>query len=169
MLVSLGLQHRHLLEAFLQEFDSAPAELHGDFCDREWPIERTVGALAAWGRGEDLNEGRVPCSTWFWEAEGTLQGVIDVRHHLSPQLEQVGGHIGYAVAPSYRGRGVATQMLAAALEPCRKLGIARALLTCDRDNPASWRAIETNGGVLDREAWCEPEQIVQRWYWIQLG
>ena len=167
-LVSLGMHHAEALEAFLQEFDGSPVELHGYFGGRDWPIERAVEALAAWGRGENLQEGWVPCTTWLWEDQGTLQGMINVRHRLTPALEQHGGHIGYAVAPSHRRKGVATAMLAAVLEPCRRLGIRRALLTCDSDNPASARTIERNGGVLDREGWCESQQRMQRWYWIDL-
>jgi predicted acetyltransferase len=168
-LVSLEAHHGDALESFLLEFDSTPEDLHGYFCGRDWTIDRAAVALAAWSRGEDMQEGWVPCSTWFWEADGALQGVINVRHHLSPGLEQVGGNIGYSVAPSHRRKGVATAMLAAVLEPCRHLGIHRALLTCDSDNPASSRTIERNGGVMDREGWVESEQRMQRWYWIDLS
>ncbi len=168
MLVSLSFSHADALEAFLREFDLTPEDLHGYFGGRDWPIERAVEALAGWSRGEGLQEGWVPCSTWFWEASGVLQGVINVRHTLSPQLREVGGHIGYSVPRSRRRKGVATRMLAAVLPHCRALGIDRALLTCDSHNPGSFKTIEANGGVLDREGWCEPEQRIQRWYWIPL-
>lgn len=169
MLVSLGLHHRDALEAFLTEFDAGREELHGYFCDRDSAIEEAVEALAAWGRGEQIKTGWVPCSTWFWEAEGTLQGVVNVRHRLTPQLERVGGHIGYSVAPSHRRKGVATRMLADVLAHCRALGIARTLLTCNLENPGSWKTIETNGGILEHEAWEPSEKRLQRWYWIDLG
>lgn len=168
MLVSLGVHHGAALEAFLREFDSRPDELHGYFCDRAWPVERVVETLTAWGRGEGIEEGWVPCSTWFWEVGGELQGVINVRHRLTSQLEQVGGHVGYSVVPSHRREGVATRMLAVVLDHCRELGIRRALLTCDADNPGSWKTIEGNGGVLAREDWQPSEERVQRWYWIEL-
>ena len=51
--------------------------------------------------------------------------------------------------PSARRRGVATAALAAALPVAAALGIDPALLTCDDDNVASGRVIETNGGVLE--------------------
>ena len=167
-LVPLSLDHKHALEVFLCEFDGCRDELHGYFCDRGASIDAAVQLLSDWGRGQSLGDGWVPCSTWFWESEGVLQGVINVRHRLTPRLEEMGGHIGYSVAPSHRRKGVATAMLREVLAHCRALAIRRALLTCNAANEASARTIESNGGVLDREGWCELEQREQRWYWIAL-
>lgn len=168
-LVSLKIEHDTALKTFLSEFDAAPDELHGYFCGRDWPVERACAALAGWARGEGLQEGWVSCSTWFWEVDGALAGVINVRHTLTTQLQEVGGHIGYCVAPSWRRAGVATAMLSAVLPHCRVLGIERALLTCDADNVGSWKTIESCGGVLEREAWRAASQRRQRWYRIALG
>ena len=167
-LVSLKVHHRDALEAFLSEFDGDPDKLHGYFCPRDSTIEKAVHLLSAWSRGEEIDPGYVPCSTWFWQEEGVLQGVINVRHWLTDDLKRHGGNIGYSVAPSHRRKGVATAMLGAVLEHCRDLGISRALLTCALENPGSYRTIEANGGVLDREEWIESMRYVQRWYWISL-
>ena len=91
-LVSLSVQHESALEVFLSEFDANPDELHGYFCPRDSSIEQAVRLLHAWSEGEELAEGWVPCSTWFWESEGVLQGVINVRHELTPSLRELGGH-----------------------------------------------------------------------------
>ena len=168
-LVSLSVQHKSALEVFLSEFDANPDELHGYFCPRDTSIEQAVRLLHAWSEGEELGEGWVPCSTWFWESEGVLQGVINVRHELTPGLRELGGHIGYSVAKSYRRQGVGKAMLRDVLPYCRKLGIERALLTCDSNNPASARTIEANGGELEREGWLESAQRTQRWYWVDLS
>ena len=169
MLTPLKMNHAAALERFLRDFDARPDELHGYFCGRDWSIDRAAETLAAWGRGEQLQPGWVPCSTWFWESGGDLQGVINVRHHLTDSLRQIGGHIGYSVAPAHRRRGVASAMLAAVLPRCRALGIRRALLTCNAENAGSWKTIERNGGVLEREGLLESEGKVQRWYWIDLA
>ena len=55
-------------------------------------------------------------------------------------------------------------MIALALEECRRLGIGRVLMTCDKRNIASARTIQKNGGVLENEVDNDGE-IVQR-YWI---
>jgi len=57
-------------------------------------------------------------------------------------------------------------MLALALEECRKLGIDRALVTCDKTNIGSAKTIQKNGGVLENEV-LEGDRITQR-YWIGL-
>ncbi|MDF1838243.1 MAG: GNAT family N-acetyltransferase [Planctomycetota bacterium] len=165
------LQHHHAgaLENFLRAFDATPGDLHGYFCPRDWPIERVVEDLQNLGQGVDIKSGWVPCSTYFWEHDGELQGVINIRHHLNPGLEQTGGHVGFCVAPDHRQKGVATRMLASALEHCRGLGITRALLTCDSANGASARTIESAGGKLERDEWLESEKCHQRWYWIDLA
>ncbi|MET9517835.1 GNAT family N-acetyltransferase [Streptomyces sp. NPDC002994] len=81
----------------------------------------------------------------------TFLGRIHLRHRLTPQLRETGGHIGYGVRPGARRQGHATAMLRACLPYARELGIESVLLTCDRDNAGSRRAIEANGGVFENE------------------
>ena len=92
--------------------------------------------------------------------------MIDIRHRLNEYLLQFGGNIGYSVRPSQRRKGYATEMLALALEECRKLGLDRALVTCDKSNIGSAKTIQKNGGVLENEV-LEGDRITQR-YWIAL-
>ncbi len=95
--------------------------------------------------------GWVPDTTLWWAEAEEFLGELQIRHRLTPQLEQVGGHIGYDVRPSARRRGHATAMLRAGLPVARQLGIERALLTCDHDNVGSRKVIEANGGAyIDR-------------------
>ncbi len=178
-LVSLGLEHIDALEAFLSEFDTNPTELQGYFCDRDASIEEAVALLEAWSagerleetwvRGEPLGQDWVQNSTWFWELDEQLQGVINLRHRLTPALKQEGGHIGYSVAQPYRRQGVASAMLNEVLGRCRELEIPRTLLTCRSDNLGSIRTIEKNGGVLNREGWSKPSGQTLRWYWVSLS
>ena len=71
--------------------------------------------------------------------------------------------------PEQRGRGYATEILRLALVECRRLGIGRALVTCDIDNPASRRVIEKNGGEFDGII-DDPEiEIPKRRYWVDTG
>lgn len=58
-------------------------------------------------------------------------------------------------------------MIGLALAECRKLGIDRVLMTCDKENIGSAKSIVNNGGVLENEVEVDGE-IVQR-YWITMG
>ncbi len=93
--------------------------------------------------------------TYLWMVDLDRRGAevvlgrISLRHELTPWLLEVGGHIGYAVRPSARRRGVATAALALMREVAAEHGIESALVTCDLDNVGSRRVIEANGGVLE--------------------
>ncbi len=95
--------------------------------------------------------GYVPQTTLWWAQGDEYLGRVSIRHRLTLHLLYEGGHIGYEVRPSARGRGHATAMLAAALPLAAELGVECALIDCDPGNIASRRVIEKNGGVLDGE------------------
>jgi predicted acetyltransferase len=115
-------------------------------------VRRVVDAKVAWG---------VPTSTLWYVDDSAYLGTVIIRHQLTPALTTRGGHIGYHVAPRYRGRGHATAMLGEALAYCRdRLGLRRVLLTCSDVNVASQRVIEANGGMLENTVDGE------RRYWI---
>ncbi|MDE3054528.1 MAG: GNAT family N-acetyltransferase [Gemmatimonadota bacterium] len=92
---------------------------------------------------------------WMWDGE--FCGSIGLR--WQPGTEALPpyclGHVGYAVVPWKRGRGYATQALAAVLPLARAEGLCYVELTTDADNVASQRVIEANGGVL-HEAFVKP-------------
>ena len=92
-------------------------------------------------------------STLFWYVSGEHYiGTLVIRHRLTPELAEAGGHVGYHVVPPWRRHGHATRMLAAGLAECRRLGLGRVLLTCAADNEPSRRVIIANGGVPDGQA-----------------
>ncbi|GAA1661648.1 GNAT family N-acetyltransferase [Fodinicola feengrottensis] len=94
-------------------------------------------------------EGWVHSTTLWYVGGDEYLGRVALRHHLTPQLTEVGGHVGYDVRPSARRRGYATEMTRQVLAIAAGLGIERALITCDADNVASRRVIEANGGVWE--------------------
>jgi predicted acetyltransferase len=96
-----------------------------------------------------LPAGIVPATFRWWVDDAEYLGRLSIRHSLTPWLLDYGGHIGYVVRPSARGRGHATRMLAAALPLAADLGIDPVLVTCDDTNLASRRVIEANGGVFE--------------------
>ncbi|EWT02909.1 GCN5 family acetyltransferase [Intrasporangium oryzae NRRL B-24470] len=99
--------------------------------------------------GAHLPEGRVPSSNRWIVEDGKVVGTIAVRHELNAFLRATGGHIGYAVEPGSRRRGVARAALGLALALAARRGIEAVLVTCEEDNVASARTIEGAGGVLE--------------------
>lgn len=116
-------------------------------------------------RAEELPEtprpsGRVPC-TFLWIVEGDeYLGSIAFRHELTDFLLREGGHIGYSVRPSARGRGHAGAALRQALELAAEMGHEQVLLTCSEVNAASRAVIEGAGGVY------EDSRVGTRRYWV---
>ncbi|KOY57052.1 MULTISPECIES: GNAT family N-acetyltransferase [unclassified Streptomyces] len=113
-----------------------------------------------------VEQGRVHATYWWIAEDDTYLGAIDLRHYLNGFLLDAGGHIGYGVRPSARGRGLAGWALREVLHEARIMGMDRVLLTCDPDNAGSVRTIERGGGVLEdvRETLIGPK----RRYWIDL-
>jgi len=107
------------------------------------------------GRGEPivLPDGTLVCRLpgyrrWIWDGE--FGGMISVRWKPGTAAlpPHVLGHVGYAVVPWKRRRGLATAALREALPEIRGLGLPYLELTTDLDNVASQRVITSNGGVL---------------------
>ena len=110
-----------------------------------------------------MPEGRVACS-YRWIVEGDrVVGTLALRHDLNDALLVVGGHLGYAVEPGWRRRGVATAAVRLALAMAAARGLDPVLITCDSDNVASARTIEKVGGV-----W-EDDRAGSRRYWVSTG
>ena len=117
---------------------------------------------------KEPQEGLVSDSTFFCfdEKRNLMVGAVNIRHDLNDYLLKYGGHIGDGIRPSERRKGYATEMIRLALEECRKLGLTRVLMTCDKNNIGSAKSIIRNGGILENEV-LEEGSIKQR-YWIAL-
>lgn len=117
---------------------------------------------------KDTSGGLVPDSTFFCldEERDIFVGAVNIRHYLNESLLLNGGHIGDGVRPSERRKGIATRMIGLALEECKKLGISKVLMVCDKDNVGSAKSIQNNGGVLENEV--EVDGIMEQRYWIEV-
>ena len=113
---------------------------------QKWLIEQE-----AWSRGESLPKGFVAQSIYWLYEKKIPVGIGKIRHELTEQSRKKGGNIGYAIDPLYRGEGYATLLLSLLLLEANSLGIDNILLTVEKNNPASRRVIEKNGGKIIRE------------------
>jgi predicted acetyltransferase len=142
-----------------QSFLEALLEYHAEglHLDLDPAALATEGAFSAWTEqvrhdglagAADEPRDRVPHRVLWWVDGETYLGVVRIGLRLNDELLEYGGHVGYDVRPSARGRGHATALLAAALEEAALFGLTEVLLTCAPENSASQRVIERNGGRL---------------------
>ena len=109
----------------------------------------------------------VPSTTYFAirESDNRLVGVIDLRHHIDhPILGTWGGHCGYSVRPSERGKGYANEMLRLNIQNAKRMGLSKLLVVCDETNAASEKTILANGGVFEK--YIEIDGYRMKRYWI---
>jgi predicted acetyltransferase len=131
-------------------------------------FEKYVDRILGKARGENLPEGWVPATTYWLVDNGEYMGKVNIRHRLTESLEKIGGHIGYDIRPSKRGRGYGSQVLKLALPKAREIGITRALLTCDATNTASRKIIEKNGGVFENSVPNTETGVDKLHFWLQV-
>ena len=163
VLVPPTTEYRDSFVAALREFHAEERNADLDAARLATPEGFTayVAQLHAYAvAGPHLPDGWVAGTTLWCVEDDEFIGTVQIRHELTPALRMVGGHIGYEVRPSARGRGHATRMLALALPVAHDLGIDPALVTCDSTNVASRKVIEANGGRPDT-----PTGVKLR-YWV---
>jgi len=168
-IVPLSHGHKRALLDFTSEFiDAGEEHIPGFLPDPEWTFEQTVQGFDDQSQGEGLPQGWVPATTRFLLDDGSILGVVNVRHYLTDGLRQFGGHVGYSVRPAQRRHGHGTRLLHAAMDLAQGLGIERLLVTCERDNVASAGVITKCGGRLEGCRQVEQLGEVCR-YWIDLA
>lgn len=99
-----------------------------------------------------LKKWMVP-QTSYWLYDGDLPvGYGRIRHYLNDSLEQTGGHIGYAIRNTKRGKGYGNAILTLLLEECENLNIGTVQIGANIDNIPSNKVILKHNGVLFRSS-----------------
>lgn len=121
-------------------------------------------------RTREANEEKVPGRTFFLvrESDGRIVGMINIRLALNERLRRSGGHIGYSIRPTERGKGYNKINLYLGLKFADRCGIESVLLDADLDNPASWKTMEALGGERIRESYDEEAHGIEVGYRIDV-
>ena len=115
-------------------------------------LNTALPEMISFARGEGLPEGYVPQTTLFLWDELTIIGQFRIRHTLNEALRTGAGHIGYYIAPEYRGRGYGTEGLRQTLKVAAGIVPEEEIyLRVNRDNPASLQVMLRNGGRIVSE------------------
>ena len=113
-------------------------------------------------KGINLKHEWVPQTKYWLLVDGYPVGVGKLRHCLNDSLRKIGGHIGYCIRPTARGKGYGNLVLCEMLKKAKERSIPKALITCKQTNILSKRVIQHNGGILER---IENGECL---YWIKL-
>ncbi|HAX92252.1 MAG TPA: GNAT family N-acetyltransferase [Rhodospirillaceae bacterium] len=97
---------------------------------------------------DGIERKRVPFNDYWLVDDKDFIGAISLRYELNDFLETHGGHIGYGIRPSMMRKGYAKAILTLGLQKMRARGITSIFITCDEDNVASWKTIESKGGII---------------------
>lgn len=125
-----------------------------------------INNLKLQSKGVYPKKGLVP-QTVYWLVDGKkFLGKLSIRHKLNHHLRKIGGHIGYYVRPSQRGKGYGKQILRLGLRKAKNLGINNVLLTCNAANLKSKKVIEANGGKFENATPATKKHSARLRYWV---
>ncbi len=110
---------------------------------KEWLIQQEQ-----WDKGELLPQGYVAQSIYWLYDDAVPVGMGKIRHALTEASRKNGGNIGYAVSRKYRGKKYGSILLKLLLQEARNIGVDEIILTIDKNNDASRKVCEKNGGIL---------------------
>ena len=108
--------------------------------------------MLRFSKGIDLPDWMVPETFYFLWNDDTIVGQFRIRHYLNEALREGAGHIGYFIGKVFRGKGYATEGLRLTLEEARKIVPENEIyLRVNKDNPASLKVMQKNGGHIVAE------------------
>lgn len=90
-------------------------------------------------------------------SDNKIVGIVDLRYELNDFLKDF-GNCGYSVRPSERRKGYATEILRQICVIAGKHGLKQLQLSVEKDNVASIKTIEKNGGNYCRSFIFENEE-----------
>lgn len=164
------MEYEEKAKEYMNEFQGL--HIHGsgslDSYLEEFTYEKWVKKVQADMDVANVAKEYVPSLTYFYvDNSDRIIGMINIRLGLNEFLLKEGGHIGYSIRPSERRKGYGTSMLREALVFCKRIGLNKILITCDKINLASAGVAKNCGGKLEDEFYSELyKEVVQR-YWIE--
>lgn len=116
-----------------------------------------------------VDESHVPEETYFLVDDvDNIIGIINIRLCLNDMLRDLGGHIGFSIRPSERGKGYNKINLYLGLLQEQQLGEKRILLECLADNIGSNKTITALGGILEKSEIDDWDNELTNYYWIDV-
>ena len=166
--IKLVFPSYRLKKSFFEAIEEAPTEapVHVFFDVTKETFTAFLQRMKDFREGKNLTKGWVPDTSYWMVEDGEFIGRISFRHELTPSLREYGGHVGYWIRPSKRGKGYGKKMLGLMLSKIDAKKYPKVLLTCSDDNEASRKMIEFYGGKLEDKIIPKGREELTRRYWI---
>jgi predicted acetyltransferase len=132
-------------EEFIEKVNNGKRHLHKPYADWIEPVPETV--------------------LWLIKDHEFI-GTLNIRHRLNWHLEKWGGHIGFIVRPSMRGKGYGKKLLQKAIPYIAHMGIERALLTIDPDDKGANKIVQFVGGKMQDTLPATDKFPARNRYWL---
>ena len=170
-----SLERKDEIIEYLDEFVKYNSNINGtgsldkiyDGYTFEEALERCLNMKNEW-YAKSIN--RVPGKTFLLirKDDNKIVGTINIRWSLSEKMLEFGGHIGYGIRPTERGKGYNKIQLYLVLLEAQKLNLDKVMLDCSVDNLGSDKTIKALGGILERCELDEADNTMTNVYWINV-
>lgn len=140
------------LEYRQEHFDFGEQVINGsELFDKIASYEEWLEKVIANASEESVDPDWVLTDTFFAvrASDHKIVGIADLRYQLNDFLKDF-GNCGYSVRPSERRKGYASEILRQICLLAGKHGLKQLQLSVEKDNAASIKAIEKNGGTYCR-------------------
>lgn len=99
-------------------------------------------------KSKGLASGQLPF-TRYWLIDGDEYiGTLRLSDNISQKMKYHEGNMGYQIRPSKRKKGYGSEILRLGLVKAKSIGLKKVYLNCSKDNIASQKIIQKNGGRL---------------------
>lgn len=142
-----------------EHFQQGETIIYGsELFDKTESYEEWLDCVTRNADPKTVSETWVVTDTFFAvrESDARIVGIIDLRHTLNEFLKDL-GHCGYSVRPSERRKGYGTRILCKLIEIAKEAGMKELQISVEKENTASRKVIERNGGVYERSFIFEGE------------
>lgn len=171
-LVEPNIKHKEQAIEYINEFRKNNSSING-----VGGLDRYLNNYEEWliklenDKNRIPDENKVPAETFFLirENDNRIIGMINIRLVLNERLKKSSGNIGYSIRPSERRKGYNKINLYLGLLECKKHGLKKVMLDCDKDNLGSAKTIQALCGKLEKEYYDNKMyNCMVQVYWIDV-
>jgi predicted acetyltransferase len=164
-----NIKYQETFLAGLREFHQEGRMLQYNFQIVSQDFERFLYHLRTQQDRTKLASHVIPQSHFWLIDDNEFIGILSLRRGPDDTFIKISGHVGYQVRPLKRRHGYGKELLRYGLQKAKDLGFTRVLLTCDEDNIASKKVIESNGGQFENAILVDGAPVKKLRYWIDLS